>query len=206
MTDRVLVKVSVDGDDIHLRLIDPSEKTHRSFCIDYDAFDDLEYREMAGVNDCGSFAVLRRNRADGTASMRFVWLSSSGDGPVAGWEQTVKLPFQELRSFIRASAEKGGPSKWAALSVKPGNTPKLVFCGRENLHDAVENQTVRRKLVRFLRDNFKWWGTDEIRFYNDFVPYSFSFQEFRNGQPGMCGGLILHSQKNLEKAYYSIHT
>ena len=206
MTDRVLVKVSVDGDDIHLRLIDPSEKTHRSFCIDYDAFDDLEYREMAGVNDCGSFAVLRRNRADGTASMRFVWLSSSGDGPVAGWEQTVKLPFQEMCSFIRASAEKGGPSKWAALSVKPGNTPKLVFCGRENLHDAVENQTVRRKLVRFLRDNFKWWGTDEIRFYNDFVPYSFSFQEFRNGQPGMCGGLILHSQKNLEKAYYSIHT
>lgn len=206
MTNRVLVKASVKGDDINLRLIDPSQKEHRSFSIDYDAFEDLEYRGTAGVTNCESFAVLRRNRAEKTASMRFVWLSNSGDGPVTGWEQTVKLPFEELRSFVRASAEKDGPTKWAALDVKSRKMPRLVFPGVENLHAAVANKTVRRKLVRFLRDNFRWQGTDEIRFYNDFVPYSFSFREFINGQLGMCGGLILHGQENLDKAYYSIHT
>lgn len=84
--------------------------------------------------------------------------------------------------------------------------PKFVFCGEENLHAVLENRPVRRKLVKFLRNNFHWQGADEIRFYNDFVPYSFFFREFRGGRPGMCGGLILHGQENMAKAQYSIHT
>ena len=47
---------------------------------------------------------------------------------------------------------------------------------------------------------------DEIHLFNDFVPYSFFFREYRNGQPVVCGGLILHGQEDMSKAYYGIHT
>ena len=51
--------------------------------------------------------------------------------------------------------------------------PKLVFCSKENLHAALSSKIVRSKLVRYLRDHFNWFATDEIRFFNDFLPYSF---------------------------------
>ena len=36
--------------------------------------------------------------------------------------------------------------------------------------------------------------------------YSFFFREYRGGQALMCGGLILHGQDDMGKAYYGIHT
>ncbi|MCI9530108.1 MAG: hypothetical protein HFF16_10495 [Angelakisella sp.] len=47
--------------------------------------------------------------------------------------------------------------------------------------------------------NFNWLDADEIWFGNDFVPYFFSFREYRNGNPVMCGELILHSQENMAR-------
>lgn len=38
------------------------------------------------------------------------------------------------------------------------------------------------------------------------MPYSFFFREFRGGRAGICGGLILHNQDDIFKAYYNIHT
>ena len=70
----------------------------------------------------------------------------------------------------------------------------------------MSHKAVRRKLIRFLRDNFQWGWSDEVRFYNDFLPYSFFFTEIRGGQQGICGGLILHGREDLNRAYYSIHT
>ena len=42
--------------------------------------------------------------------------------------------------------------------------------------------------------------------YDDFVPYNFFFREERTCGTGLCGGIILHGQKDLKKAYYGIHT
>ena len=41
---------------------------------------------------------------------------------------------------------------------------------------------------------------------NDFVPYSFFFREYQGGRVCLCGGLILHGQDDMSKAYYGIHT
>lgn len=206
MKSRALVKASATKYGIDFRVINPSEKHHRNFSILREDFETLEARGTAAAYDGGSFALMRRILSEGMVSIRFVWLSSYDDGRVTGWEETVKLPFESLRCFVRDSAGENGPSKWSALSVESRAAPKFVFCGEENLHAVLENRPVRRKLVKFLRNNFRWQGADEIRFYNDFVPYSFSFREFRGGRPGMCGGLILHGQENMAKAQYSIHT
>nr|WP_325204306.1 hypothetical protein [uncultured Oscillibacter sp.] len=206
MKSRALVKASATKCGINFRVINPAEKYHRNFSILREDFENLETRGAAAAHDGGSFALMRRILSEGVVFIRFVWLSSHDDGRVTGWKETVKLPFESLRCFVRDSAGENGPSKWSALSMESRAAPKFVFCGEENLHSVLGNQLVRRKLVKFLRSNFRWQGTDEIRFYNDFVPYSFFFREFRDGQPGMCGGLILHGQENMAKAQYSIHT
>ena len=61
-------------------------------------------------------------------------------------------------------------------------------------------------VLEALMANFNWPDADEIHLTNDFMPYSFFFREYRNGQAGMCGGLILHGQEDMDKAYYGIHT
>lgn len=206
MTDRILIKVSVTEYCIKFRVIRPAAKLDRSFEMFPMDFEKLEHQTTVVVNDSSSFAVLCKEQSKDTLSIRFVWLSSYGDGPVTGQEQTVKLPFAELSSFAKAGAKKDEPSEWTVLSLECRNRPRLVFCEQENLHAAVTNKKVRRKLVRFLRDHFQWPGTDEIQFCNDSMPYSFFFRELCNGQVGMCGGLILHKQENMDNAYYSIHT
>lgn len=206
MNNRILVKMTAENHCILFRTVTPTEKSPHAFYITRKTFAELKDRGEITGHDCGSFAILRWDDKTGTVIIHFTWLSCSGNDQVAGWEQTVKLPYEGLQNFMEKTAGKIGPPKWAALSVTSGKLPKLVFCGRENLHAVVGNKTVRRKLARFLRNNFRWQGADEIRFYNDFVPYSFFFQEFHGNQPGMCGGLILHGQENMEKAYYSIHT
>lgn len=86
------------------------------------------------------------------------------------------------------------------------NAPTLVFHSKTNLHAAANNRFVRRKLARCLRDNFHWKDIDAICFYDDFLPYSFFFREIRNGQSGICGGLIFHRQEDSSEAHYAIHT
>ncbi len=206
MDDRILVKMTAENHCILFRTVSPAEKSPHTFYITRDTFAELKDKGEVTKHDCASFAVLRLDDSINTVNIRFTWLSCSGSDQVAGWEQTVKLPYESLHNFIEKSTGESKPSKWAVLSMKSGKLPRMVFCGRENLHAVVGNQTVRRKLVRFLRNNFRWQGADEIRFYNDFMPYSFFFQEFRGSQQGMCGGLILHGQENMDRAYYSIHT
>ncbi len=42
--------------------------------------------------------------------------------------------------------------------------------------------------------------------FDGFVPHSVFFREERPDGTGMCGGIIMHGQENLKKAYYGIHT
>lgn len=81
-----------------------------------------------------------------------------------------------------------------------------MFKSRKNLHAALANGVIRRKLIRFLRDQFRWAYAEKIEIYDDFMPYSFFFRETRGGETGLSGGIILHGQEDMKTAYYSIHT
>ena len=84
--------------------------------------------------------------------------------------------------------------------------PQLIFKSSKNLHAALTDSTIRRKLVRSLRDEFHWPQSERIEFYDNFLPYSFTFKEIMNGKSAMTGGLILHNQDDIQKSHYSIHT
>lgn len=200
---RTLVKISTTENCITFRTISRSGKS-RQFYVTRSEFAKLEYEPEIITRDIWSFAVLRRDKAKDTLSVQFTWLSGDGTN-VKGSEEKVTLRYSELAAFVRANEGEG--AEYRALSLDwRAHRPRLVFSGRENLHAAVSNGTVRRKLSRALRDNFQWPDAEQIVLSNDFVPYSFFFREMRNGQQVMCGGLILHGQENMSKAYYGLHT
>lgn len=206
MSNRILVKVSADKSGISFRTVTRERKSPHCFYIQRIEWDWL-YRDGHLVsNDTQSFAKFQYEWDIGVLSIRFFWLNTYSDNGLTGWEQTVRLPYDALDEFIRRSLTNTGPKQWKALSLEDRRRPKLEFYAADNLHAALSNKTVRRRLVRFLRDNFNWRCEDRICFYNDFLPYSFFFQAFRGDSQGICGGLILHDHQDLSRAYYAIHT
>lgn len=204
LNHRTLVKVTATENCLAFRTISRCGKSPCSlYIVKQELLDGLNEfpRTSVTVNDGSSFAKLWRGLKKNTVKIHFTWLRGSSDH-LTGWEETLTLPYDGLMAI--AKAQEG--SQWNVLSLEDPGLPKLTFCERENLHAAVNDPVVRRKLSRFLRDNFNWRDSDEIRLFNDFLPYSFFFREMRHGQPGICGGVIFHGQEDMKKAQYSIHT
>lgn len=200
-----LVKAYAEEYGIDIRTVSRSRKSPHRFYILRDALADLEHNTRIIVRDIRSFAVLYRNICAGTLEIEFNWLNGNGYN-LMGWEETVVLPYEEFAAFVHNST-MGGPSEWKTLSMDNSvRRPKLIFNSRENLHKALQNGTVRHKLVRFLRDGFQWPDAERIELRDDFMPYSFLFREIKNGKTALSGGLILHLQDDIQKSYYSIHT
>ena len=206
MKNRVLLKATASENCISFRTVSRSRKSPKRFYITRDEFAMLEAQASITTHDGWSFAVLRRDTKADTLEIQFTWLSGGGDG-LSGWEETVTVPYGRLAAFVRESAQEGGPKEWKVLSIDlSGRRPKLMFDAKKTLRAILNNGVVRRKLVRFLRDGFNWPRSEQIRLYSDFVPYSFFFREIQGGEAVMCGGLILHGQEDMSKAYYSVHT
>ncbi len=201
--DRVLVKFSSVKDYIDIRTVSRELKAPFGFTMLRDDFITLERDGKVIVRDMFSFAEFWRNTARGTVTICFTWLNNHGYQYV-GRKQTVELPYKEVIDFALGDREK--QRTWKVLSIEAKNSPRLVFECPTQLRKCLENNIIRRKLFRFLRDNFKWWGAEKICFYSDFVPYSFFFREYHNGVSGITGGLIYHSSGDLSTGYYSIHT
>lgn len=206
MRDRsTLVKAYAEEYGIDIRTVSRSRKSPHRFYVLRDALADLEHKPKIIVRDIRSFAVLCRNVCDGTLEIEFNWLNGNGH-ELMGWEETVVIPYEEFAAFVHNST-MGGPSEWKILSVdKSVRQPQIIFNSRKNLHKVLQNGIVRHKLVRFLRDGFCWPDAGRVELCDDFIPYSFTFRQIKNGKTALSGGLILHLQDNIQKSYYSIHT
>lgn len=204
MENRTLVKIIAEKHGLTFRTISRTRKSPQTFYILRDAFEELEnlLNPAVTVNDIRSYAELRRSVPRKTVQVRFCWLSGNEE-QLSGWAETVILPYDDLIRFARKGAEG---EIWSVLSLEDGNLPRLIFGAGRNLHAVVRNKLARRKLSKCLRSSFHWPQAESIHFYDDSVPYSFFFREIREGQPGICGGLILHGQEDMSKACYSIHT
>lgn len=206
LSNRTLVKVIAYENCISIKTISRKRKSPQRFFINLDDLAQLETKTGIIVKDINSFATLHRDVSVDTLEIRFTWLNGTGSS-VSGYEETVVLPYSRLIAFVRDSSVTGRAEEWTVLSLKETQgKPKFVFKSGETLHTVVSSGVLRRKLVRALRDNFNWPGSEQIHFHADFLPYSFIFEEIRGGQPALVGGLILHGQENMKKAYYSVHT
>ena len=205
MNSRTMVKVSAAGQSLFFRTVTRNKKSPHSFAVLRSDLRRMVQEGSVTISDAGSFAVLRYERELRRVVIRFVWLNQCGCA-LTGREETVQLSFDALMKFALESEKNPEVTEWRALSMEDAERPRLVFCEQRNLRAALAQKTVQRKLIRFLRDNFRWKQTDRICFYDDPLPYSFFFREFRLGRPGICGGVILHGQDHMEKAQYALHT
>lgn len=206
MNDRTLVYMIFRTDCISLRTVSRSRKSPHRFYILRSRLEELEHTPYMIVHDISSFAVLRRDTHNGTIEIEITWLS--GDGiTVSGYKETIILPYEQMRAFLNKSTVEDKPAVWKTLSIDSSHKrPQIIFKSSKNLHAALADNMVRRKLIRSLRDEFRWPRSERIEFFDDFVPYSFVFKETMNGKSAMTGGLILHNQDDMQKAHYSIHT
>lgn len=203
MTDRTMVKVSATENCLVFRTVTKKRKSPHSFYILQDNMEQLRHRRSITSRDGYSYVLMRIDELRDIIHVQFFWLDLHADDTLSGRAETFTLPYHPLMEFV-SHGQPGEELK--LLSMKELPKPLLYFHGASNLRAALANKTVRRKLIRFLRDNFNWNNVDEIGFCNDTIPYSFGFQEYYHGQLLMNGGLILHGQEDMDKAYYSIHT
>ena len=208
MTDRIMFRADANENTVSIRTISARMKSPHQFYIGYGEFDRLQTDGRIISCDLHSFAKIRLDGERDHIVFDFTWLSGLSSGHVEGTEQTVILRWSKFREFLRDCRQPGGPGTFRAISLDTRRgRPRITFAGsRENLRAAIGDRHIRHKLGKALMANFNWPGSDEIRLYNDFTPYSFFFREFRNGCPRLCGGLILHNQEDMGRAYYGIHT
>lgn len=208
MTDRTMLIAHADENTVWFRTVGARVKSPRRFCTTYDALDRLRHDGQIIVSDIHCFLQARLDERRDLATLDFTWLTGLCSGRVEGFEQTARLRWSQFRAFLEECRQPDGPRDFKALSLDVSkHRPRLVFNGnRANLRAAISNPLIRRKLGKALMANFNWPDADEIRLYNDFVPYSFFFREIQDGKAFLCGGLILHGQENMSKAYYEIHT
>ena len=208
MTNRIMLHAHANENTVQLRTVSARMKSPHQFYFTYNELDRLQREGGIISSDMHSFARLQLDEQRDRITFEFTWLTGHCFDRVEGHEQMVHLRWSQFRAFLDSCRQPDGPKDFKAISldVSP-HRPRLVFDGnRANLRAAIANPQVRHKLGKALMSNFCWPDADEIHLTNDFVPYSFFFREFRGGRASICGGLILHGQEDMAKAYYGLHT
>lgn len=208
MNNRVMLKISADDKYISLRTVSRKGRSPQRFVLLEKELEELEKERRVLTMDIHSFADLRRCRtAQGVEKLEiaFFWLSDSGFGDISGWKQTVQFPYGKFLECVEASRQSGGKEQYL-LSMEENNKPRIEFLSRRNLKEVVNMPLLRKKLGRFLARNFNWTDYNRIVVTDDFVPYSFDFSGYTHYGREICGGIILHGQEDLKKAYYGMHT
>lgn len=207
MNHPVLVKLRGDAEYIVLRTVAHGDNGRRSsFYITTGKLMRLEWETEIVVKDSSDFAVFRRDPEGNTVTISLYRVRECGDQSLIGWKQQFRLPYSKLYGFLESCADNRMTRETRMLSLPAPRGPRIVFEDTGNLHKAVSNKRIRKKLSKFLRSAFPWSGATEIRMYDDFIPYSFYFRELRGDTVGIQGGVILHGLNDLQTAYYSIHT
>lgn len=202
MKDRTLVYMTFRDGTVSLRTVSRFRKSPHRFYIPCQELEGLETGSTILVQDIHSFAMLRRDAYAGTVEIAFTWLEGNGNS-VSGYQEAITLPYGKMMECLRQSK----PFVWKTLSIdSSAKQAQIVFKSRKNLRAALANGVIRRKLIRFLRDQFRWAYAEKIEIYDDFMPYSFFFRETRGGEAGISGGIILHGQEDMKTAYYAMHT
>ena len=208
MRKRTMVKIKRTEQWLHFSTINRKRKSPTYFLIPRGKILSMDSNKVLLLRDGAHIAELRLNSTTGLLEITFCWLNDSTAEKVDGWRQRVFLPYSELAQFDSDDVRRNGSDTLKILSQDTLATPKFTFKCDKNLTAVIAVPVLRHKLSHFLSRNFHWPYSSEIILYNDFEPFSFTFQEItRSGREGLFGGIILHgADEGFAKARYSIHT
>lgn len=201
MSDKKLIKIYPDKECIFIKTISKSYKSPNRFILLRSNLEELKKKKELICNDINSFLIARLEKnIEGMdiLYLKFVWLNEDGYKNVSGKIEELRVPYQKFQACI------DGTEEGKLLSISKKWTPKIEFRG-ENLREIVKSKRLRRNLGKILMNFFNWTNTKKIILVDDFPPKSFFFKEETIYGKGICGVIILNN-RNLETAYYSIHT
>lgn len=207
MSDRIMVKVHVLENTISMKTVSRKFKSPHYFYITKKRVLELADCKRLIVSDSGSFAELSlEDAANGTSILRiaFSWLNEEYNGRISGQKEYVAVPFDRFYKAALACCENMN-TEWKILSITDKAMPRVEFDSGHTLHNVAEHPRLRKKLGKFLSVHFQWPRSQKIVLYDE-SSFDFFFQEYRDGNVAMCGGVILHGAENLGTAYYGIHT
>ncbi|MCM1296309.1 MAG: DUF4120 domain-containing protein [Muribaculaceae bacterium] len=208
MKERTMLKLTASGDYMILCTVSHRYGKSGQFYIPMEKLTELEQKGYVTSMDAPSFLQLRVCKGTGDfqkLEVRFTWLSSAGNDRVIGRTEHFCLDYAAFRASLKdLLGQENGDRR--LLSLQKNNAPRICFNSRKNLKQVVQNHSIRKKLGRFLMGHFRWKDAACIHISDDFVPYSFFFTEETAQGRGLCGGIILHGQEDMSKAYYGLHT
>ena len=149
-----MVRVKVLKEEMMLKTVSREFKAPHFFYILKARILELEHDKSIIVKNYGSYAEL--SKIQSTAGQRilhitFSWLKEEYNGVLTGWRETIELPYDLL---YQAATEDTLDCEWKILSLVNKSRPKILFESRSNLHNAVRNPWVRKKLGRFFLPTF----------------------------------------------------
>lgn len=206
--ESTMVKISAGEEYVSLRTY--SRKFGRSgqFVLLRKELDELNNRGKIVSSDGYSYARLflyKNYVGEKVLKIEITWLSGD-ENELTGHLEQISLAYQDFRCCIEESIQSGGKT-CRQLSMPEFHRPSIEFSSSQNLKKVVQRKRMRRKLGKFFDRHFQWSDAVKILVMDDSCkPYSFFFREERISGPGICGGIILHGQEDLKKAYYGMHT
>lgn len=151
--------------------------------------------------DCGN--VLMICNSGKTMNFRILWLNHYGENCISGNEQRFTLSEWEFAQLIYTDLE-------IARLIKPESRVSPIRM-HYHLTPILSDKLVRRAFCKAVRDGFKWGEDSQITLYPD-GGKNFMFEERRNGNRSIIGGLILHENTRkhpgviYKQLTYSVHT
>ncbi len=206
--ERIMIKISADGDFISLRTYSRKYGRSKQFVIWRRELDDLKAKQKLLSADGYSYLRMylhKSQEGEDVLKIEVSWLDSSGDKLIGRLER-LSITYQDFLDCIDESIREGGKS-CCRLSLLESRRPVIEFGSRSNLEKIARIKGLRRKLGKFLERHFQWPDAVRIWIVDDsYAPYSFFFREERIGGTGICGGIILHGLEDMQKAYFGMHT
>lgn len=203
MSQPILIKLQSNENGCSIRTVCRNHSS-RIFYISREEAAEIERKGWGIVRDGLSFAEIRIRKQEDKPQMvqiQFFWAKCRGEDVYEGVRERVFLQYEKFHeAFLNDVFYE------RCLSKGETQMPKIEFHSNKNLKEVVRYPVLRKRLGRFLARHFQWPGSIKIELYDDFLPYSFGFQEYCRDGSGIAGGVILHGAECIRTAHYSIHT
>lgn len=204
MDQSTMIKIIGSEGRMSLRTISRTFRSPHSFIVLNKDLEKLEKEKHLIVKDILSFAELRYcedKDQKKVIKITFWWMEGAADQEYTVQRENVCLPYDAFRLALQQPG-----SEQRMLSVSKQTFPKFEFQSRKHLKEIVKQPGLKHKFTKFLVTKMHWANYERIVLYDDFMPYSFVFDGYTPYGVGLCGGIILHGQEQMETSYYCIHT
>ena len=205
LNNRIMLKATAAERYIDFQLISRARRDYRHVYVPCTYIAQMRRDDMVIVDMIDTLVILINSKNIHTLNIAIYWPDKDGR-PMSDNGEYVHVPYDAFMDFYWASRQPGSPAVWRSLDMDYFKQPKFVFEDKGKLHQCLENEIVRKKLIRHLRDNFYGGIGDserEIHFCAHPKPYSFTIKRVSNFTT-YVQEMVLRGQHDLSSARYWI--